>query len=713
MAALYLVGGLSNLVNGFVMPLAIPYTVPVEWGAVSGDLPILVNGSVPKEQLTGESPSPSTPVPIAPFPDEDGIGVNGRRGFGSFLCHLTGAIQRPGVLKTNPHRGQELVGVAAAEDRKDGRNPASTRAKADCYWFKGGLGRQPSGESSPSDAMIPGCTPVRPGVAADMPYKTARRVKAHSAPPLVEPRGRSLLPFGIALRDNAGAPAGLSGAGPGRPRDPAGGAALPRMQRDPQSTCGGALNYTYVEAGGPGGGRMQRDFGTEFCAEGEPVPILDYFGAAFETILDVLLVVWVVRKLRWSPLVVLSIFYNVGLAVAVCPGCAGNAPSCTYSTNGKCPSIDVPTANAALVAGISTATTTAIALTGVIAPRFLRMFSRAHLQAVLQLVRRPTPGTIFEIKKDTKLSAILQAVGNGVVTMEQATIALATFIDDETETAVRAKLEKTYELLVATKELKVNGVGVGAVASDAGVFSWLWGKITGFVSEKGMQVHLDTGASSSTSSASVLTTTITRVKESTQFFECLNLFIMYTVALGLCTGVAVTEFLESAVFDTIRMRGYPWQVAAELLVVMLRRIEDSGGALTMANVTSDSHMNTLLDEALTSTLHHYPKIEFFRIRGANPQQRGGADSRVGDDRPGAEYNGRGTPSGTPCFFWNAGRPHPANLLTGNGTCIRAHVCDKWVSDQGIRGVCKGKAGTPGHTRDKCDNPKRCDQPVVA
>ena len=135
MAALYLVGGLSNLVNGFVMPLAIPYTVPVEWGAVSGDLPILVNGSVPKEQLTGESPSPSTPVPIALFPDEDGIGVNGRRGFGWFLCHLTGAIQRPGVLKTNPHRGQELVGVAAAEDRKDGRNPASTRGKPDCYWF--------------------------------------------------------------------------------------------------------------------------------------------------------------------------------------------------------------------------------------------------------------------------------------------------------------------------------------------------------------------------------------------------------------------------------------------------------------------------------------------------------------------------------------------------------------------------------------------------
>ena len=25
---------------------------------------------------------------------------------------------------------------------------------------------------------------------------------------------------------------------------------------------------------------------------------------------------------------------------------------------------------------------------------------------------------------------------------------------------------------------------------------------------------------------------------------------------------------------------------------------------------------------------------------------------------------------------------------------------------------QGKAGTPGHTRDKCDNPKRCDNPVV-
>ena len=45
----------------------------------------------------------------------------------------------------------------------------------------------------------------------------------------------------------------------------------------------------------------------------------------------------------------------VPVVFAVCPGCSGNAASCTYDTDGKCPTIDLPPANAGVVAGLATA----------------------------------------------------------------------------------------------------------------------------------------------------------------------------------------------------------------------------------------------------------------------------------------------------------------------------------------------------------------------
>ena len=174
---------------------------------------------------------------------------------------------------------------------------------------------------------------------------------------------------------------------------------------------------------------------------------------------------------------------------AVCPGCFGNIASCTYDTNGKCPTLDQVITNANVVAGVSGVTATVLSLTGIISARFLRMFTRSHLQLVMQLVKRPAPGSVFELTKDTKLSAILSAVGNGMITMEQAAVTFAGFIDDEADEAARKALTDKFKLLTSTKDLK-SFAGTGAVASDAGVYSWLWGKITNFVAERGMQVKV-------------------------------------------------------------------------------------------------------------------------------------------------------------------------------------------------------------------------------
>ena len=109
---------------------------------------------------------------------------------------------------------------------------------------------------------------------------------------------------------------------------------------------------------------------------------------------------------------------------------------------------------------------------------------------------------------------------------------------------------------------------------------------------------------SSGSTASVLSTSVKRFADPVDFFEALNLFIMFCTALGLCTAVAVTEFLEHTVFDTIRMRGKTWQVAHELFLVMLRRIEDSGGKLNLVNCINDTYLNTVLEEAEVSAKRH-------------------------------------------------------------------------------------------------------------
>jgi len=436
---------------------------------------------------------------------------------------------------------------------------------------------------------------------------------------------------------------------------------------------------------------------------------LDRLYGVLDIVVDVLSIAGLALALR-APggrkrmLVIASTFLPVVLCT--CPGCFGNAPSCTYDTNGKCPTIDIPVANAAAVAGVATAVAAGLTLTNVISARFLRIFSRAHLQAVMQLVRRPAPGSIFEIKPDTRLTAILAAVSNGLITLDQATVTYAGFIDDESDDKKRAELVERYKLLTATKDIKTFSTA-SATATDMGVFSWLWGKITNFVAERGMQtVVMQLESASSTAAANVLSTSVKRFSDPTDFFEALNLFIMFCTALGLATAVAVTEFLEYTVFDTIRMRGKTWQVAHELFLVMLRRIEDSGGKLNMVNCINDTHLNTVLEEAEVSAKRHT-----FRSspgKGEDARSVGGA----GSDETGPKYNGKFTANSKEvCWFFNSGQPHRADHLHPDGTCKRNHVCDKWVSNKGPGGVCKGTEGTKGHSRAQCDNPHRCDTKV--
>ena len=77
---------------------------------------------------------------------------------------------------------------------------------------------------------------------------------------------------------------------------------------------------------------------------------------------------------------------------------------------------------------------------------------------------------------------------------------------------------------------------------------------------------------------STVTVKVAAFESEFEFFEALNLFIMWTTALGLGSAVCVASFLEDFVFDSIRARGYTWQFAAVFLVVVLQHRGGLGGA---------------------------------------------------------------------------------------------------------------------------------------
>ena len=125
-----------------------------------------------------------------------------------------------------------------------------------------------------------------------------------------------------------------------------------------------------------------------------------------------------------------------------------------------------------------------------------------------------------------------------------------------------------------------------------------------------------------------------RIDSEHEFFEALNLFIMWTTALGLGSAVCVTSFIQDFIFDTIRVRGYSWQFAAVFLAVVLAHIEDSEGRITLMNAVHQVHLNTLLAEAEVCCATLYPKLSsFFRAPPVAAGRRGGGEANVGRVAP--------------------------------------------------------------------------------
>ena len=151
-------------------------------------------------------------------------------------------------------------------------------------------------------------------------------------------------------------------------------------------------------------------------------------------------------------LLVVPVVDAVGLG---CPHCHGNAPSCTFMTDSKCPLITTVATNASIIAGVATV---ALTLVNLIRPRFLRAFPSSSLDAIAALVKRPVPGSSFVIESNTKLKDILHAIASGRFTMELAFIRLGELIEEldpsvDGDKVKIARLESKVKLLGAAKDV--------------------------------------------------------------------------------------------------------------------------------------------------------------------------------------------------------------------------------------------------------------------
>ena len=190
---------------------------------------------------------------------------------------------------------------------------------------------------------------------------------------------------------------------------------------------------------------------------------------------------------------------------AVCPHCNGGIPSCAWSSSNKvCPSVATVANNALIVA----AGTGVLTLAGVLKPRFLRIFSLVSFETILNLVKRTEPGTSVTIDATTSSTAILTAIRNGRLSVENAVFKLCELIEGTSDAAEVSTLTRRLECLKMAADIhsKVSASTSFNGLFDTGILTFMWAKVSEFVMKKDMQVklHIDAAVAKASETTSAL-----------------------------------------------------------------------------------------------------------------------------------------------------------------------------------------------------------------
>ena len=166
-------------------------------------------------------------------------------------------------------------------------------------------------------------------------------------------------------------------------------------------------------------------------------------------------------------------------ANAGCPGCNGNLPSCTWDTNGVCPTSATILLNSQVIAGTA-AVGASTDLSTLVKPRFLAVFERVPLGVLTSLFNRPAKGTAFVMAATTPIKAILDAVRQGRINLNTAISEYAGFIDvaeagtdGAAKTALLAKLTRNFNMLSSSSSSKAFVETPFAGDEGEGVWSYI------------------------------------------------------------------------------------------------------------------------------------------------------------------------------------------------------------------------------------------------
>jgi len=328
--------------------------------------------------------------------------------------------------------------------------------------------------------------------------------------------------------------------------------------------------------------------------------------------------------------------FLVAAADAVCPTCGGNLASCDYDTSQTCPAATVVANNAKVLLGTAAVSTMTIA--NLLRPRFLRVLGGGMLQRFVALHRQPEKGTTFEIKRTTKPSEVTAAMQTGRISqidaatqiqqvIEEIDQAIDTAGDDVAKALLEREKEKWTDYLkggfkYVTSATESDGLSGPEGTSVTGSMSLLWANVSTFISRGESCDRADV-------------TTVTGKGGGTK------------ATIAYCQDGGGVCGVSEPVCHVGHRRLYPGHPAVRVHlprrarlcapsgshlascgrparrdVVYLRKIEESGGRITLAKATEEVHTAAMYEEAERVMPKHYPGVAFFRTRGGTPRAEG-------------------------------------------------------------------------------------------
>ena len=298
-------------------------------------------------------------------------------------------------------------------------------------------------------------------------------------------------------------------------------------------------------------------------------------------------------------------------------------------------------------------------------PNFLRaVFTRAVCEAIVGIATQPLSGTTIDFSATAYAAAgaVVQAAHYGHCTWPEAIMELSSRLDAATETIAVSKLTAAIDLMKSKES--------GTFDHCQGVFTFIWAKISVYVSSRNAgTARLTSGSPSSKSGSGEFLATLKRPSTQHEFYEMLHWFIYCVHVFGLVSISLLHPFIADVVYNTIGALRETWQVAHELLMVYLAEIEnDALRVLHFGNVFRRGGQDSFLQMARANA------AAFFRTRGENPRLGNGQGKGKFDDK-----------SKKPCIAYNKGLV--CDHLADDSSCKFNHRCMQWVSDKGPRGMC--------------------------